>query len=132
MTSAITDLKRKAQEGSKAVAAGPLSAEGLRKRHGYWRAAELAAAAPTIPMAPHLVGGQLELRDARREPLLRFRSEESLQRDALGRRKRRQPALAELDVEVAPPRDLDRVLERLRNVGEALRHLVLRLEVLLG
>ena len=48
------------------------------------------------------------------------------------RRERRQAALAELDLEVAAARDLDRVLERLRDVGEELRHLVLALEVLLG
>ena len=39
MTPASTDLKRKAPEGSKAAAAGPLSAEELRKMHAYWRAA---------------------------------------------------------------------------------------------
>ncbi len=54
--------------------------------------------------------------------------------DAHARRRReiRQAALAELDREVAAARDLDRVLERVRDVGEEARHLVLALEVLLG
>ena len=39
MTPAITDTKRKSTDGIKAVAAGPLSAEELRKMNAYWRAA---------------------------------------------------------------------------------------------
>ena len=39
MTPASTDVKRKTGEGSKAAAAGPLSAEELRRMHAYWRAA---------------------------------------------------------------------------------------------
>src|SRR3954462_11101996 len=39
MTLATTDVKRKTGDGSKAAAAGPLSAEELRKIHAYWRAA---------------------------------------------------------------------------------------------
>src|SRR5262245_65238231 len=38
MTPTTTDLKRKTGDGSKAAAAGPLSAEELRKMHAYWRA----------------------------------------------------------------------------------------------
>jgi hypothetical protein len=43
-----------------------------------------------------------------------------------------QAALAKLDVEVAAARDLDRVLQRLGDVDEKARHLLLALEVLLG
>src|SRR5213083_720615 len=39
MTPASTEVKRKTGDGSKAAAAGPLSAEELRKMHAYWRAA---------------------------------------------------------------------------------------------
>jgi xylulose-5-phosphate/fructose-6-phosphate phosphoketolase len=39
MTTATTELKRKTPTDSKALAAGPLSAEELRKIHAYWRAA---------------------------------------------------------------------------------------------
>jgi phosphoketolase len=39
MTPASTDVKRKAGDGRKAVAEGPLTAEELRKMHAYWRAA---------------------------------------------------------------------------------------------
>ena len=39
MTATITEVKRKTGDGSKASAAGPLSAEELRKMHAYWRAA---------------------------------------------------------------------------------------------
>jgi xylulose-5-phosphate/fructose-6-phosphate phosphoketolase len=39
MTPASTDVKPKAGDAGKAAAAGPLSAEQLRKMHAYWRAA---------------------------------------------------------------------------------------------
>src|SRR5258706_3678072 len=39
MTPVSTDVKRKTKDASKARAAGPLSAEELRKMHAYWRAA---------------------------------------------------------------------------------------------
>src|SRR5436305_1557090 len=38
MTPASPDLKRKTADGSKAAAAGPLSADELRKMDAYWRA----------------------------------------------------------------------------------------------
>src|SRR5216110_307860 len=38
MTPAITEVKRKTGDGSKAAAAGPLSAEEQRKMDAYWRA----------------------------------------------------------------------------------------------
>ena len=43
----------------------------------------------------------------------------------------RQAALAQLDLQVAAPRDLHRVVERLRQIGEELHHLGTALEVLL-
>src|SRR5262245_44108798 len=39
MTSTVTETKRKTPDAGKAAAAGPLSAEELRKLHAYWRAA---------------------------------------------------------------------------------------------
>ena len=38
MTPTSTDVKRKTGDASKAVAAGPLSSEELRKMDAYWRA----------------------------------------------------------------------------------------------
>src|SRR5258705_13093341 len=38
MTPASTDVKRKTEGGTKTAAAGPLSAEDLRKMDAYWRA----------------------------------------------------------------------------------------------
>src|SRR5919204_639439 len=55
-----------------------------------------------------------------------------IERHAGRRRERRQARPAELDVQIAAPRDLDRVLERLRRVGKEPRHFLLRLEILLG
>jgi xylulose-5-phosphate/fructose-6-phosphate phosphoketolase len=39
MTTAATEVRRKTGDVSKAAAAGPLSAEELRKMHAYWWAA---------------------------------------------------------------------------------------------
>jgi hypothetical protein len=39
MTATITAVKRRSDDGVQAAAAGPLSAEELRKMHAYWRAA---------------------------------------------------------------------------------------------
>ena len=50
----------------------------------------------------------------------------------LGGRKGREEILAEAELEVAAPRQLDRVVQRLGQVGEALGHLGRRLQVLLG
>src|SRR5437879_4425215 len=44
----------------------------------------------------------------------------------------RQAVLAQLDLQVAAPRDLHRVVERLREIGEELRHVGTTLEVLLA
>ena len=38
MTPTSTEVKRKPGDGSKTAAAGPLSAEELRKMEAYWRA----------------------------------------------------------------------------------------------
>src|SRR6059058_733749 len=56
MTSAVTDQKRKTGDGSKPAAAGPLSADELRKMDAYWRASN------------YLSVGQIYLLD---NPLLR-------------------------------------------------------------
>src|SRR5215831_4693802 len=56
MTPTSTDLKRKTGDGKKTAAAGPLSAEELRKMDAYWRAAN------------YLAVGQIYLLD---NPLLR-------------------------------------------------------------
>jgi hypothetical protein len=53
-------------------------------------------------------------------------------RYAGGRRKLGQAILAQPDLEIAAARDLARVLERLRHIGEKARHLLRRLEILLG
>jgi hypothetical protein len=45
MTPTTTDLKRKTGDGSEAAAAGPLSAEELRKMHAYWRASKSVSSA---------------------------------------------------------------------------------------
>ena len=82
-----------------------------------------------LDLAPlHLLGKQR--REAPLEARRRLLAQVVLDRLAVRGREVRQPALAELELEAAPPRDLDRVLERLREVGEELRHLGLRLEVL--
>jgi xylulose-5-phosphate/fructose-6-phosphate phosphoketolase len=39
MSTATTAVKRELDDGSKTAAAGPLSAEELRKMDAYWRAA---------------------------------------------------------------------------------------------
>ena len=56
MTPVSTDVKRKMGDGSKATAAGPFSAEELRKMDAYWRASN------------YLSVGQIYLMD---NPLLR-------------------------------------------------------------
>jgi hypothetical protein len=84
MAAAIIDASRKTPEADKAPAAGPLSAEELRKMHAYWRAANYLAvgqiylmdnpllpegavaaqarqAAPARPLGHH-VGPELPLR----------------------------------------------------------------------
>ena len=72
-----------------------------------------------------------QLRQAPRETLLGLLAQELVDGHARRRREGRQAAAAELNLEAAAPRDLERVLQRLRHVGEQLRHFRLRLEVLL-
>ena len=43
MTPTSTDLKRKTGDGRQVAAAGPLSAEELRKMDAYWRASNYLA-----------------------------------------------------------------------------------------
>src|SRR6266567_3795921 len=62
MTPAITDVKRKPGDGSKAAAAGPLSAEELRKMHAYWRAANYLSVGQIYLMDNPLLKEPLELR----------------------------------------------------------------------
>src|SRR5690606_24427808 len=81
--------------------------------------------------ARRLLAGDAELLQPPREAGGSLGAQELVERDAGRRREGRQPALAQLDLEAAAARDLERVLERLRNVGEERRHLVLGLEVLL-
>ena len=65
------------------------------------------------------------------QPLVGAFTQEIVERFALGHRKQRQPALAEFDRQIAAQRDLIGVRQRLRNVGEQLDHLGLRLEILI-
>ena len=67
----------------------------------------------------------------RSRPARGFVAQVLVERDARRRRKPRQVILAERNRQVAALRDRDRVGERLRQVGELLRHLGLRREVLL-
>ena len=62
---------------------------------------------------------------------MRFAAQEVVQASPLGVGKSRQLRLAQLQLEVAALGDLHAVLQRLRQVGEQLRHLGLRLEILL-
>ena len=43
MTPTATDVKRKTGDGTKTAAAGPLSADELRKMDAYWRASNYVA-----------------------------------------------------------------------------------------
>ena len=85
--------------------------------------------ARTLRLARGLV--RKEHGEPRLEPGERLRAEVLLESHALGRREQRQLALAEFEDEVAALRDLDGVREGGRQVGEALRHVVLREEMLL-
>src|SRR5262249_34828958 len=73
---------------------------------------------------------QTELLGPARESGLRFVLEMLLERDARRCREGRQARSAERDLEIAATRNLDRVLQRVRRIGEELRHFLLRLEVL--
>ena len=58
----ITDVKRKTGEGSKAAAAGPLSADELRKMHAYWRAANYLSVGQIYLMDNPLLKEPLQLK----------------------------------------------------------------------
>src|SRR6266511_2252531 len=62
MTSAITDVKRKTGEASKAATTGPLSAEELRKMHAYWRAANYLSVGQIYLMDNPLLKEPLQLK----------------------------------------------------------------------
>jgi hypothetical protein len=83
----------------------------------------LISKARPLAIARQLLFRQPELGRARGEPFFGFGGEVVAKRDALRRREGRQAILAQLDLEVAAPRDLDRVLQGLRHFGEQLRHL---------
>ena len=93
---------------------------------------ELEALGVTRPRLVARGRVRVELRQAPVEPLVRLAAQIVLDRHPAGRGKVRQAALAERELEGAAARDLDRILERLGQVGEELRHLGLRLEVLRG
>src|SRR6266852_813172 len=62
MAPARTDVKRKTGEGSKVAAAGPLSAEELRKMHAYWRAANYLSVGQIYLMDNPLLKEPLQLK----------------------------------------------------------------------
>src|SRR5580658_4440223 len=62
MTTASIDAKRKTGDVSKAAAAGPLSAEELRKIHAYWRAANYLSVGQIYLMDNPLLKEPLQLK----------------------------------------------------------------------
>src|SRR5690242_6008746 len=64
MATVSTDVRRKTSEGSKtaATAAGPLSAEELRKMHAYWRAANYLSVGQIYLMDNPLLKEPLQLK----------------------------------------------------------------------
>lgn len=62
MSTATTDLKPKLDDRSKPVAAGPLSAEALRKMHAYWRAANYLSVGQIYLMDNPLLKEPLQLK----------------------------------------------------------------------
>src|SRR5258707_2556645 len=62
MTPASTEMKRKTGDIIKAAAAGPLSAEELRKMHAYWRAANYLSVGQIYLMDNPLLKEPLELK----------------------------------------------------------------------
>ena len=84
---------------------------------------------PASGRALRLIGK--ELQHALLQTALRFAAQKIVQRHAVGRGKIRQVRLAQFQREVAALGDLHAVLQRLRQIGEQLRHLGLRLEILL-
>jgi len=78
---------------------------------------------PRVVFLPLIAGLGAEIRlEPAGQPLAGLLAEEFLEGHALRRREGGQLGLAELQREVAALRDMDRVLERLGQVGEQLRH----------
>ncbi|VWC24279.1 hypothetical protein BTE28158_06003 [Burkholderia territorii] len=75
---------------------------------------------------------RIQLFEALLEPFLRQLDQVVVERHAVRRREQRQLRLAQLELQVAALRDLDRVRHRRRDIGEQRDHVVLRAEVLLG
>src|SRR6266436_1391580 len=62
MTPTSIDVKRKTGDGSRAAAAGPLSADELRKMHAYWRAANYLSVGQIYLMDNPLLKEPLQLK----------------------------------------------------------------------
>ena len=62
MTPTTTEAKRKTADVSKVTAAGPLSAEELRKMHAYWRAANYLSVGQIYLMDNPLLKEPLQLK----------------------------------------------------------------------
>src|SRR3974377_1779347 len=62
MSTTTTEVERKTGDGSEASAAGPLSAEELRKMHAYWRAANYLSVGQIYLMDNPLLKEPLELK----------------------------------------------------------------------
>ncbi len=62
MSATTTEVKRKTGNGGKASAAGPLSAEELRKMHAYWRAANYLSVGQIYLMGNPLLKEPLQLK----------------------------------------------------------------------
>ncbi|ERJ36251.1 hypothetical protein L810_0713 [Burkholderia sp. AU4i] len=95
-------------------------------------ALEFEALVVRVALRVALGFGRIKLRKTRLEPFLRQLDEVVVERHAVRRREQRQLRLAELELQVAALRDLDRVRDRRRQVGEQRDHVVLRAEILVG
>src|SRR5579864_6149560 len=62
MAATITAVKRRSDDGAQAAAAGPLSAEELRKMHAYWRAANYLSVGQIYLMDNPLLKEPLQLK----------------------------------------------------------------------
>jgi len=62
MAATSTAVKRRSDDGAKAAAAGPLSAEELRRMHAYWRAANYLSVGQIYLMDNPLLKEPLQLK----------------------------------------------------------------------
>ena len=89
----------------------------------------------TLAIARHVLSARRRVRITREHAFFEAGDrpvvQEGFERHAVWCREQRQPRLAEFERKAAAARDLDRVFQRLRQVGKQLRHLRLALEVLL-